>query len=86
MPSPSLTLNWSVRAIRTAAGSMMVELAPLPPRHRRRTAVITPPQPPAPVEELPMPKLAEAPKPKIACPSRSSPSQAAAAQAGGEKA
>jgi len=49
---------------------MMVELAPLPPTPPPPAPpkAITPPQPPAPVEELPLPKLAEAPKPTISVP------------------
>ncbi|AZL76319.1 energy transducer TonB [Pseudomonas oryziphila] len=63
-----LTLNWSVpQAIELPPAAMMVELAPLPepaPPPPPKAA----PKPPTPVEEPPLPKLAEAPKPKIAIP------------------
>ena len=63
-----LTLNWSVpQAIALPPAAMMVELAPLPapaPPPPPKAA----PKPPAPVEEPPLPKLVEAPKPKIAIP------------------
>ena len=59
-----LALNWTSRPpIELPPQAMMVELAPVPaPPPPAPPKVITPPQPPAPVEELPIPKLAEAPK------------------------
>lgn len=63
-----LTLNWSVpQALELPPAAMMVELAPLPepaPPPPPKAA----PKPPTPIEEPPLPKLAEAPKPKIAIP------------------
>ena len=49
---------------------MVIDLAPMPapPPPPAPPKVITPPQPPAPTEELPLPKLAEAPKPTIQVP------------------
>src|SRR5207253_4042809 len=65
-----LALNWSsAQPVELPPMAMMVELAPvpaLPPPAPPK--VVTPPQPPAPVEELPLPKLAEAPKPTISVP------------------
>ena len=60
-----LALQWSnPRAIELPPQAMMIDLAPLPaPPPPAPPKVVTPPQPPAPVEELPIPKLAEAPKP-----------------------
>ena len=64
----ALALNWTARPpIELPPQAMMVELAPLPaPPPPAPPKVVTPPQPPAPVEELPIPKLAEAPKAEIA--------------------
>ncbi|WP_248804004.1 TonB family protein [Pseudomonas sp. MWU13-2100] len=65
------TLNWSVsKPIELPPQAMMIELAPLPPAPPPPAPpkVIIPPQPPAPLEELPLPKLAEAPKPTISVP------------------
>ncbi|WP_406227866.1 TonB family protein [Pseudomonas siliginis] len=66
----ALALNWTARPpIELPPQAMMVELAPLPaPPPPAPPKVVTPPQPPAPVEELPIPKLAEAPKAEIAVP------------------
>ncbi|MEB0043812.1 MULTISPECIES: energy transducer TonB [unclassified Pseudomonas] len=66
----ALALNWTARApIPLPPQAMMVELAPVPaPPPPAPPKVITPQQPPAPVEELPLPKLAEAPKPTISVP------------------
>ncbi|SDS44895.1 energy transducer TonB [Pseudomonas fuscovaginae UPB0736] len=64
-------LNWSVsKPIELPQQAMMVELAPLPPAPPPPAPpkVVTPPTPPAPEEELPLPKLAEAPKPTISVP------------------
>lgn len=65
-----LALNWSSSPpIELPPQAMMVELAPVPaPPPPAPPKVVTPPQPPAPVEELPLPKLAEAPKPTISVP------------------
>lgn len=65
-----LALNWSTpQPIELPPLAMVVELAPLPaPPPPAPPKVVTPPQPPAPVEELPLPKLAEAPKPTISVP------------------
>ncbi|WP_097306477.1 energy transducer TonB family protein [Pseudomonas chlororaphis] len=65
-----LALNWSSpMPVELPPQAMMVELAPLPaPPPPAPPKVVTPPQPPAPVEELPLPKLAEAPKPTISVP------------------
>ncbi|VVN96770.1 TonB family protein [Pseudomonas fluorescens] len=65
-----LALNWSSpQPVELPPLAMMVELAPLPaPPPPAPPKVVTPPQPPAPVEELPLPKLAEAPKPTISVP------------------
>jgi protein TonB len=72
-----LALQWSSpRAIELPPQAMMVDLAPLPaPPPPAPPKVVTPPQPPAPVEELPIPKLAEAPKPKISVPKPVKPKQ-----------
>jgi len=66
----ALALNWTARPpIELPPQAMMVELAPVPtPPPSAPPKVVTPPQPPAPVEELPIPKLAEAPKAEIAVP------------------
>ncbi|QXI28430.1 energy transducer TonB family protein [Pseudomonas vanderleydeniana] len=64
-------LNWSVsKPIELPPQAMMVELAPLPPAPPPPPPprVVTPPKPPEPEEELPLPKLAEAPKPTISVP------------------
>jgi periplasmic protein TonB len=73
----ALMLQWSnPRAIELPPQAMMVDLAPLPaPPPPAPPKVVTPPQPPAPVEELPIPKLAEAPKPKISVPKPVKPKQ-----------
>ncbi|MCU1727239.1 TonB family protein [Pseudomonas sp. 7P_10.2_Bac1] len=73
----ALALNWSnPRPIELPPQAMMVDLAPMPePPPPAPPKVVTPPQPPAPVEELPIPKLAEAPKPKIAVPKPVKPKQ-----------
>ncbi|APC16893.1 energy transducer TonB [Pseudomonas frederiksbergensis] len=65
-----LALNWkSSPPVELPPMAMMVELAPVPaPPSPAPPKVITPPQPPAPAEELPLPKLAEAPKPTISVP------------------
>lgn len=72
-----LALQWSApRAIELPPQAMMIDLAPLPaPPPPAPPKVVTPPQPPAPVEELPIPKLAEAPKPKISVPKPVKPKQ-----------
>ncbi|AOZ12902.1 MULTISPECIES: TonB family protein [Pseudomonas] len=72
-----LALQWSnPRAIELPPQAMMIDLAPLPaPPPPAPPKVVTPPQPPAPVEELPIPKLAEAPKPKISVPKPVKPKQ-----------
>ncbi|MBK5398571.1 energy transducer TonB [Pseudomonas sp. TH39(2020)] len=63
----ALALNWTSRPpIELPPQAMMVELAPVPAPAPPK--VITPPQPPAPVEELPIPKLAEVPKAEITVP------------------
>ncbi|AVX91956.1 TonB family protein [Pseudomonas sp. VE 196-7] len=66
----ALALNWTARPpIELPPQAMMVELAPVPTQPPPAPPkVVTPPQPPAPVEELPIPKLAEAPKAEIAVP------------------
>ena len=65
-----LALNWkSSPPVTLPPMAMLVELAPVPaPPQPAPPKVVTPPQPPAPVEELPLPKLAEAPKPTISVP------------------
>ncbi len=65
-----LALNWSSSPpVELPPQAMMVELAPVPaPPPPAPPKVVTPPQPPAPVEELLLPKLAEAPKPTISVP------------------
>ena len=65
-----LALNWtSPQPVELPPMAMLVELAPVPaPPPPAPPKVVTPPQPPAPVEELPLPKLAEAPKPTISVP------------------
>lgn len=65
-----VALRWSTpQAIELPPAAMMVELAPLPAAAPPPPPkVVQPPQPPAPVEQLPLPKLAEAPKPEIAIP------------------
>ncbi len=65
-----VALKWSVpQVLELPPAAMMVEMAPMPePAPPPPPKVVTPPQPPAPVEEPPLPKLAEAPKPKIAIP------------------
>jgi periplasmic protein TonB len=72
-----LALQWSnPPQIELPPAAMMIDLAPLPaPPPPAPPKVVTPPQPPAPVEELPMPKLAEAPKPKISVPKPVKPKQ-----------
>lgn len=66
----AVALNWTSRPpIELPPQAMMVELAPVPaPPPPAPPKVVTPPQPPEPVEELPLPKLAEAPKPEISVP------------------
>jgi protein TonB len=66
----ALALNWTSRPpIELPPQAMMVELAPVPaPPPPAPPKVITPPQPPALVEELPIPKLAEVPKAEIVVP------------------
>ncbi|WP_219063068.1 energy transducer TonB [Pseudomonas sp. UMAB-08] len=65
-----VAMRWSApQAIELPPAAMMVELAPLPaPAPPPPPKVLQPPQPPTPVETLPLPKLAEAPKPEIAIP------------------
>lgn len=64
-----VALRWSApEAIELPPSAMMVELAPLPESAPPPPEVVPPPQPPTPVEELPLPKLAEAPTPEIAIP------------------
>ena len=72
-----LALQWSnPRTVELPPQAMMIDLATLPaPPPPAPPKVVTPPQPPAPVEELPIPKLAEAPKPKIAVPKPVKPKQ-----------
>lgn len=72
-----LALQWSnPRAVELPPQAMMVDLAPLPaPPPPAPPKVVTPPQPPTPEEELPIPKLAEAPKPKISVPKPVKPKQ-----------
>lgn len=72
-----LALNWTSRPpIELPPQAMMVELAPIPaPPPPAPPKVVTPPQPPAPVEELPLPKLAEVPKPTISVPKPVKPKQ-----------
>ena len=66
----ALMLHMSVpRQPQLPPAAMVIDLAPMPaPPPPAPPKVITPPQPPAPVEELPLPKLAEAPKPTIQVP------------------
>jgi len=63
-----VALRWSApQAIELPPAAMMVELAPTPePAPPPPPKVVQPPTPPAPVEEIPVPKLAEAAKPEIA--------------------
>jgi len=65
-----VALRWhSSQAIELPPAAMMVELAPVPePAPPPPPQVVQPPQPPAPEEELPIPPIAEAPKPEIAIP------------------
>ena len=65
-----LALRWPAsQAIELPPAAMMVELAPLPePAPPPPPKVVQPPQPPAPEEQLPIPPVAEAPKPEIAIP------------------
>ena len=72
-----LALQWSnPRAVELPPQAMVVDLAPLPaPPPPAPPKVVTPPQPPTPEEELPIPKLAEAPKPKISVPKPVKPKQ-----------
>lgn len=65
-----VALKWPAPApIELPPQAMMVEIAPLPEvAPPPPPKVITPPTPPEPVEEVPLPKLAEAPKPEIAIP------------------
>src|SRR5450830_612563 len=61
----AIALHWSApRTVQLPPAAMVIDLAPMPAPPK----VVTPPQPPAPVEELPLPKLAEAPKPTIQVP------------------
>lgn len=66
----AVALNWTTQPpIQLPPQAMMVELAPVPaPPPPAPPKVVTPPQPPTPVEELPLPKIAEAPKPTISVP------------------
>ncbi|MDY7069087.1 hypothetical protein PsexTeo8_56100 [Pseudomonas extremaustralis] len=67
----ALMLHMSVaRQPQLPPAAMVIDLAPMPapPPPPAPPKVITPPQPPAPEEELPLPKLAEAPKPTIQVP------------------
>ncbi len=66
----ALALNWhAAPPPELPPQAMMVELAPVPEAAPPPPPkVVTPPTPPTPVEELPLPKLAEAPKPTIAIP------------------
>jgi len=61
----ALMLHMSVpRHPQLPPAAMVIDLAPMPaPPPPAPPKVVTPPQPPAPVEELPLPHLAEAPKP-----------------------
>ncbi|EIK97349.1 TonB-like protein [Pseudomonas sp. M47T1] len=71
----ALALNWhAAPPPELPPQAMMVELAPVPEvAPPPPPKVITPPTPPTPVEELPLPKLAEAPKPTIAIPKQEKP-------------
>src|SRR5450830_1926060 len=66
----AIALHWSApRTVQLPPAAMVIDLAPMPaPPPPAPPKVVTPPQPPAPVEELPLPKLAEAPKPTIQVP------------------
>jgi protein TonB len=66
----AIALHWSApRTGQLPPAAMVIDLAPMPaPPPPAPPKVVTPPQPPAPVEELPLPKLAEAPKPTIQVP------------------
>jgi len=65
-----VALHWSApQAIELPPAAMMIELAPVPePAPPPPPKVVQPPQPPAPEEQLPIPPIAEAPKPEIAIP------------------
>jgi protein TonB len=65
-----VALRWSSpQAIELPPAAMMIELAPVPePAPPPPPKVVQPPQPPAPEEQLPIPPIAEAPKPEIAIP------------------
>lgn len=65
-----IALQWSApHPVTLPPAAMVIDLAPMPaPPPPAPPKVVTPPQPPAPVEELPLPKLAEAPKPTIQVP------------------
>ncbi len=71
----ALALNWhTAPPPELPPMAMMVEMAPVPEvAPPPPPKVITPPTPPTPVEELPLPKLAEAPKPTIAIPKQEKP-------------
>ncbi len=71
----ALALNWhAAPPPEMPPMAMMVEMAPVPEvAPPPPPKVITPPTPPTPVEELPLPKLAEAPKPTIAIPKQEKP-------------
>ncbi|WP_416421814.1 energy transducer TonB [Pseudomonas sp. App30] len=71
----ALALNWhAAPPPELPPMAMMVEMAPVPEvAPPPPPKVITPPTPPTPVEELPLPKLAEAPKPTIAIPKQEKP-------------
>ena len=66
----AIALHWSApRTVQLPPAAMVIDLAPMPaPPPPAPPKVVTPPQPPAPVEELPLPKLTEAPKPTIQVP------------------
>jgi protein TonB len=65
-----VALRWPTsQAIELPPPAMMVELAPVPePAPPPPPKVVQPPTPPAPEEQLPIPPIAEAPKPEIAIP------------------
>src|SRR5450830_222110 len=71
----AIALHWSApRTVQLPPAAMVIDLAPMPaPPPPAPPKVVTPPQPPAPVEELPLPKLAEAPKPTIQVPKPAQP-------------
>jgi protein TonB len=71
-----VVLRWSApQVVELPPAAMMVELAPMPAPAPTPAPpkVVQPPQLPAPVEELPLPALAEAAKPEIAIPKQVKP-------------